>query len=301
MKSLRLLIPALSAALVLAGFYACAQSNMLGGVVGSVPGGQYLQSGLKVGAAAAKAAEDFTPEQEYFIGRAVGAAVLERYKPLDNMVANDYLNLLGQTLALFSEMPQTYGGYHFLILDSDDINAFAAPGGLIFVTRGMIRCCPDENALAAVVAHEITHAAKKHALKAIKKSRITDAFTLLGSEAAKDVVGGSAGQLTSVFADSIGDITATMINTGYSRDFEREADRGAVAILTRAGYDPRGLIVMLQVMEKRLVPGGHDFAQTHPKPSDRINDLHNVIATFAAAEPEPAARQARFKNAVGAL
>jgi predicted Zn-dependent protease len=301
MKTLRILLPAFSAALVLAGFYACAQSNMLGGVVGAVPGGQYLQSGIKVGAAAAKAAEDFTPEQEYFIGRAVGAAVLDRYKPLDNMAANDYLNLLGQTLAMFSEMPQTYGGYHLLILDSDEINAFAAPGGLIFVTRGMIRCCPDENALAAVLAHEITHASKKHALKAIKKSRVTDALTLLGTEAAKDVVGGSAGQLTSVFADSIGDITATMINSGYSRDFEREADRGAVAILTKAGYDPHGLIVMLQIMDKRLVPGGHDFAQTHPKPSDRINDLQNVVTTFAAAEPEPAPRQARFKNAVGAL
>jgi len=114
-------------------------------------------------------------------------------------------------------------------------------------------------------------------------------------------VGGPAGQLTSVFADSIADITSTMINSGYSRDFEREADRGAVAILTKAGYDPNGLILMLQIMDKKLVPGAHDFAQTHPKPSDRINDLHGVITTFAAAEPDPPARLARFKNAVGSL
>ncbi|MBW2091638.1 MAG: hypothetical protein JRI34_05880, partial [Deltaproteobacteria bacterium] len=99
---------------------------------------------------AAKSFRDFTPEQEYYIGRAVGATILNQYRPYEEPEANLYLNLLGQTLAQFSELPETFNGYHFLILDADDINALSAPGGLIFVSRGLLRCCEHEDALAAV-------------------------------------------------------------------------------------------------------------------------------------------------------
>jgi len=86
-----------------------------------------------------KTAEDITPEQEYYIGRAVIATVLRNYRVWDNPAAHRYVNLVGQTLARASEKPETFGGYRFLILDSDDINAFAGPGGLIVVSRGMLR------------------------------------------------------------------------------------------------------------------------------------------------------------------
>ncbi len=91
--------------------------------------------------------QDLTPEQEYYIGRAVAAQVFQTYPPLDRPPGNTYLNLLGQSLAIYSERPETFGGYHFLLLDSDEINAFAAPGGLILVTRGMVRCCANEDEL----------------------------------------------------------------------------------------------------------------------------------------------------------
>ena len=84
------------------------------------------------------------------------------------------------TLSKTSDLPETFGGYHFLILDSDEINAFAAPGGFIFVTRGLLRCCKHEDAAAAVLAHEIGHVELRHGLQAIKKSRITTALTTLG-------------------------------------------------------------------------------------------------------------------------
>ena len=92
---------------------------------------------------------DITPEQEYYIGRAVGATLVTRYKPWRRESAEQYLNVMGQALAQFSDLPQTFGGYRFMVLDSDEVNAFAAPGGLIFVTRGMLRCCPDEDSAAA--------------------------------------------------------------------------------------------------------------------------------------------------------
>ena len=252
----------------------------------------------KVTKAVAKTFEDITPEQEYYIGRSVGAVLVNKYKPYPNGPANDYLNLLGQTLAQASDRPETFGGYHFLILDSPEINAFAAPGGLIFVSRGMLRCCRSEDAVAAVLAHEIAHIQLRHGLQAIDKSRVTEALTTLGAEGAKSYGGQKLADLTKVFEGSISDVTSTLVNNGYSRGFEREADAAAVAILTRVGYDPKGLVAMLTEMEKNLKPGGLDFAKTHPSPRSRIDDIERQHAGGKAPAEVPA-RQARFRKGLG--
>jgi predicted Zn-dependent protease len=252
----------------------------------------------KVTKAMAKSFEEITPEQEYYIGRSVGAVLVNKYKPYANGPANDYLNLLGQTLAQASDRPETFGGYHFLILDSPEINAFAAPGGLIFVSRGMLRCCRSEDAVAAVLAHEIAHIQLRHGLQAIDKSRMTEALTTLGAEGAKSYGGQKLADLTKVFEGSISDVTSTLVNNGYSRGFEREADAAAVTNLTRVGYDPDGLVAMLTVMEKNLKPGGLDFAKTHPSPRSRIDDIQRQHADGKALAEVPA-RQARFRKGLG--
>jgi predicted Zn-dependent protease len=252
----------------------------------------------KVTKAVAKTFEDITPEQEHYIGRSVGAVLVNKYKPYPNGPANDYLNLLGQTLAQASDRPETFGGYHFLILDSPEINAFAAPGGLIFVSRGMLRCCRSEDAVAAVLAHEIAHIQLRHGLQAIDKSRVTEALTTLGAEGTKSYGGQKLADLTKVFEGSISDVTSTLVNNGYSRSFEREADAAAVTILTRVGYDPNGLVAMLTEMEKNLKPGGLDFAKTHPSPRSRIDDIERQHAGGKALAEVPA-RQARFRKGLG--
>jgi predicted Zn-dependent protease len=248
--------------------------------------------------AVARSFEDFTPEQEYYVGRTVGAVIINKYKPYQNQKANEYINLLGHTLAKASDMPETFNGYHFLILDSDEINAFATPGGLIFITRGMLSCCRDEDAVAAVLAHEIGHVQFKHGLQAIKKSRITSAMVILGTEGVKTFGQEDLANLTATFEDSISDITSTLVNNGYSRNFERQADIAAVTILKRVGYDPNGLVNMLKVMEKKLKPGGPDFAKTHPSPESRIADIQKDIGKYAEVQ-EPKARQKRFLAALG--
>jgi predicted Zn-dependent protease len=250
--------------------------------------------------AIAKSFEDFTPEQEYYMGRSVGAIILNKYKPYNNENANDYVNLLGQILSKASDMPETFGGYHFLIQDSDEINALAAPGGLIFLTRGMLRCCQHEDAVAAVLAHEIGHVQAKHGLQAIKKSRITSALTTIGLEGAKTFGGKELAQLTGTFENSISDVTSTLVNNGYSRKFERNADKAAVTILKRVGYDPNGLVDMLTVMSKKLKPGGLDFAKTHPSPASRIADIQEIIGTTTEVT-KPKTRQARFMAALGSI
>ena len=258
------------------------------------------QSINKGATAVAKTFEDITPEQEYYIGRTVAARVVDKYKPYNDEKANHFLNVLGQTLAQASKLPETFGGYHFLILDSDEINAFAAPGGLIFVTRGMIGCCKHEDALAAVLAHEIGHIQGRHGLQAIKKSRVTSALTTLALEGAKSFGKKELAELTSTFEDSISDITSTLINNGYSRAFERDADMAAVSILQAVGYDANGLVDMLSVMKEKLKPGGLDFAKTHPSPDSRISDIQKHIGKHAQVTSPPT-RQARFEAALGKM
>jgi len=249
-------------------------------------------------ASVSKAFTDFTPEQEYTIGRAVGASVVSRYTPYADTEVNRYLNLIGQNLARNSELPATFGGYHFLVLDSDEINAFAAPGGLIFVTRGMLRCCPDEDAVAAVLAHEIGHVQHQHGLQAIKKSRMTEALALIGTESAKQLGGADLARLTETFEESIHDVTTTLVNNGYARRLEKEADRGALTILARTGYDPAALVSMLEAMDRRLAPGGRDFARTHPAPSQRIADVAGLVKP---RRPVAKVRQLRFDQTLAGI
>jgi len=250
--------------------------------------------------AVSKSMEDFTPEQEYYIGRSVGAVVLGKYKPLSDAKVNAYLNLLGQTLAMASDMPELFGGYHFLVLDSDDINAFATPGGHIFVTRGLIRCCRTEDALAAVLAHEIGHVQLRHGMKAIEKGRVTEALTILAQESAKSFGSEDVIKLTKEFGGAISDITNTMINNGYSRSYEYQADAASATILKRIGYNPGALIDMLNVMARQMKPGGNDFAKTHPSPQSRIAELKDSGIELTLADP-PAARKERFIKAAGHL
>jgi predicted Zn-dependent protease len=250
--------------------------------------------------AVAKSLEDFTPEQEYYIGRSVGAVVLAKYSALSDAKVNAYLNVLGQTLAQASDMPELFIGYHFLVLDSNDINAFATPGGHIFITRGLLRCCRTEDALAAVLAHEIGHVQLRHGMKAIEKGRMAEALTILAQEGAKSFGGQEIAQLTQVFGGAISDITRTMINNGYSRSYEYQADAAAAAILLRLGYKPGALVDMLNVMAGQLKPGGSDFAKTHPSPQSRIAELKESGKSLAGGEP-PAVRSQRFTRAVGHL
>ena len=251
--------------------------------------------------AVSKGFEDITPEQEYYIGRAVGANIVNQYDPWVDQAATDYLNRLGQALAMASDRPETFGGYHFLILESDEINAFAAPSGFIFVSRGMLRCTTDESMLAAVLAHEIGHVQHQHGLQAIKKSRITTALTSVALTTVQMAGSSELRELTGVFDDSITDITSTLVNKGYSREFEKRADEAAVMILDRVGYDPRALIRMLEIMTTRLNPEGLDFAKTHPDPEDRISQLERMIAGIAVREASSRERDQRYRTGLSGL
>ena len=237
-----------------------------------------------------------TPVQEYYIGRSVTAQMLDSYATYDNELANRYLNEIGQTLAMASDRPETFGGYHFQLIETDEINAFAAPGGLILISTGMLDLCNTEDELAAVLAHEIAHVVGKHGLRAIKNSRLTSALTILGTESARHFGGSDLKQLVTDFGGGVEDITSTLLVNGYSRGLEEEADQIAITILKRVGYDPKALSSMLAEMEKRLKVGGPGFARTHPAPRDRIVAITPALIGLPD-QIEPEVRYKRFEDA----
>ncbi len=289
------LVGAMTGGLLTAALSGCTTAVRVGqaaGVVNETQADALIRTGQSVG----RAMESITPEQEYYLGRAVGAMIVHQYKVYDNEAATRYVNLVGQALALASDKPETFGGYAYLILDSDEINAFAAPGGLIFLSRGMLRLCQDEDDLAAVLAHEVAHVNLGHAVGAIKNSRWTDVVTILGTETARQYGGQQLAQLTSAFEGSIQDVTGKLVTSGYARGQEREADALAVKIMRRLGYDPTSLPRVLGRMDQHLKPGGLDFAKTHPPPQSRIADLARL---GVSGPPSPAqVRQERFARAM---
>ncbi len=245
---------------------------------------------------------EFTPEQEYYVGRAVAASLLTPRKVWDNPRAATYLNVMEQDLAAFSDRPETFGGYHVLVLDTDEINAFAAPGGLILVSRGLLRCATSEDMVAAILAHETSHVVLGHGMNAIKQSRKTAAYKNLALAGVAAFGSPEARQLTDIFKDSISDITNTLVNSGYARELELEADQMALVIMKRAGYDPQAFDAMLKIMEGRIKPGGLDFAKTHPDPKDRSAAVEKTLegqSSSAVSPASAAARQARWKAALG--
>ena len=244
-----------------------------------------------------QATESFTPEQEYYLGRAVAAQIIQRYPVLKDDRANRYLNQVGQALALCSPQPYTFAGYHFQLLDTAEVNAFAAPSGLIFITKGMVGLLSGESELAAVLAHEIAHVQNGDAVKSIKASRMTEAFLLLGKDTAGQYGSKLPGeQLLEVFSGSIDDMVNTLVSSGYSRSQEYGADAGAKEILTLAGYNPQALDSVLRTMEKRVPSGSSGLGSTHPSASDRLSAMKQT--NFSPVQ-EPGARSSRFNTALG--
>lgn len=224
-----------------------------------------------------KAARSITDEEEYFLGRAVAARILETYPLLKDPKLTEYVNSIGALLALHSEKPYTYGGYHFAVLDTNEMNAFACPGGTIFITQGMLKAVTNEDELAAVLAHEIAHVNHRDGIASIKKSRWTEAVTIIGSKAAQNYGPQELSHLTGIFEGSIDDIVKTLVVKGYGKSMEYGADKTAVAYLVSAGYEPGALKDFLDRMVTRGTASEGGILKTHPGTTDRIDNLRAEI------------------------
>jgi predicted Zn-dependent protease len=247
------------------------------------------------GKAVVNAAEEITPEQEYYIGRAVAANILKTY-PLyrGSPALTAYLNRICNAIVINSPMPDIYNGYHVALLDSQEINAFATSGGHIYLTRGLVSSAKSEDALAGVIAHEIAHIQLQHSIKAIKTSRITQALLVTGASVAGAVSGYDVNEMTSIFNESVGDIMSTLVNNGYSQAQEFEADAKAMSLLAGAGYNPSGLIDMLKELEKTQKGSSGGFNKTHPSPDKRRIAAEAVLLVQPRITDTSSYRRTRF-------
>jgi predicted Zn-dependent protease len=297
---MKLLLPAVLAVLALSGCETMQTVNSLTGGRLNLPGSGSGSSGIdleKVSQAATqmrKGFEDISESEEYYIGRAVAAQILGRYKPLNDAKLNLYAQTVAQTVAAASDRPSLFKGYHVQLLDTPEVNAFAAPGGFIFVTKGMLDLAKSEDELACVLAHEVAHVAKKHGLKTIQTSRLTSAFAILGGEAAKHYGPEQLAKLTSAFEGAIDDVVNKLVVNGYSRDKEYEADRFAAQYALAAGYDPKALKDFLARMDQATATGGGMF-KTHPAASKRVSEL-GALSVSGSYQASPA-RDRRFASA----
>lgn len=245
---------------------------------------------------------DITEEEEYYIGRAVSALILSKYPVYNNTAITQYINYVGNSVVFYCDRPETYAGYHFLILDTEEVNALAAPGGFIFITKGLLRRCKDEEMLACILAHEVGHVSAKHGLKSIKKSRLIDAFKIIGEEAVQRYGPEKLAQLTGIFEDVLGDIVEKLIERGYDRKYEYEADKIGVRFAVNTAYNPRGLKDFLQTMvDDRSNVSEKGWFKTHPSAKDRIGKVNKELASLKSVPPVESERTQRYKRSMKAL
>lgn len=206
-------------------------------------------------------------EDEVAIGRQIAGNLLGAAPLVNDAGLQQYVNRVGRWVANQSERPDL--PWHFGVIESTDVNAFAAPGGYIFVTRGLYALLQNEAELAGVLAHEVGHVISKHHLKILQKSRLLD---LGGQAIAKKV---SNNDKVQKLIGSGAEITARSLD----QDAEFEADRIAVVLTARAGYDAFGLPSVLQMI-------GHHTAEdnkvallfkTHPHPDARLQKLDGAM------------------------
>lgn len=244
----------------------------------------------KVGAKAINASQEISDSDEYYLGRSVAARILSQYPLSKDQALNTYVNDVGQTVAKKSTRARAYKGYHFAVLESSTPNSFACPGGIIFVTKGMVKNCGNEDQLAAVLAHEVGHVANRDGISSIKQSRWTGVATTAGAEAARQY-GGTVGQIVARFEGSVDDVFKTVVVNGYSRSAEQNADRAGVEMLKRSGYNPAAMVAILTSMSSRGGSGG--ILGSHPTVTDRIDSI-KAIAQPENTQMEPV-RTKRFQ------
>lgn len=223
---------------------------------------------ISIGSKAVKANREINQEEEIEIGAGVTARVLGSAPLVDNAALQKYVNRVGFWIAMQSERPDL--PWQFGVMASDDVNAFSTPGGTILVTRGLYSRFRNEGELAGVLAHEIAHVLAKHQLRQIQKSLGNEWKMDLVNAVAEDKGGSDAKNFAKAFT------AGTEIYTrGLDKQDEFDADRLGVVLAARAGYNPYGLVGVLQTLGDI---SGQDSAvalmfKTHPAPAVRLDQL----------------------------
>ncbi len=208
----------------------------------------------------------FTPEQDVKIGQEAAAEVKKAYPVVANDAIDDYVDRLGERLVAASpaNLNQPAFRYDFTVVNVKEINAFALPGGPMFINRGMIESARSEGEVAGVMAHELSHVLLRHGTANATKAQKFQIGAVAGAIAGA-IVGGGLGQVISQ-GSQFGLGTWMM---KYSREYEKQADILGVQLMARAGYDPRDLARVFENIEKQGGSGAPQWMSDHPNPGNR--------------------------------
>lgn len=214
-------------------------------------------------------------KQEIQIGKSSSQQIEKKYGLVKNENLAKQINDLGQNLVKHGERGIPYS---FKVLNQDIINAFAFPGGYIYVTKGICKVM-SINQLSFVLGHEITHVERRHSVKALERSMMGQ---IGGALLTSFIKGGNRNQVSSLLG-----MTNFVINNRYSQAQEKEADDGGVVLMCKAGYDPGYGVEALQILKKNDNGKGdsqfmNSLLSTHPLTKDRIDDIQGRVADLRA-------------------
>ena len=227
-------------------------------------------------------------KQEVDLGKATAQQVVNEFGIYDDPKLHEYINEVGQKLANVSERKEIT--YSFTVLNTPMVNAFAAPGGFIFVTRGILKELDDEAQLAGVMAHEIGHVVWRHGAKRLEKAFGYSAIVLLGEILTKKDLSQLRQYTNFLFS---------LMLLGYSRKNEFEADNAGVRYSLAGGYDPRGMagfFEKLKAMEKKPPSKFETLFRSHPPTGDRIERVELYLEQVEFEGAELVRNEEKFKK-----
>lgn len=232
---------------------------------------------------------------EVSFGRDIAARILGRMKLVDSQPVNEYLNLVGHSVARFGSRPEV--NYRFALVDSESINAYAAPGGYIFITTGAFALMQDEAELAAVLAHEVAHVNQRH---------IVNALGIRGSEQGAEaglsrLIGGATDTVRVAFEQAIDKAVQILFDEGLKQADEMEADHLGVVTAALAGYDPQAMTRYLARIEAQHGEETAILYKTHPPMAQRQQAIGELIQTENLVAVGSARGQSRFSQIQGML
>ena len=213
-------------------------------------------------------------EQEQIGLKAMGEVYQQMPVLPDSSPVTQYVQALGRKLQ--AQIPQQYSWpYQFHVVEEEDINAFALPGGPIFVNVGTITAAANEAQLAGVLAHEMSHVYMQHSIKgAVKQQEYGTLAGILGA------LGQAVGGIGGAVAQLGGQLGAGVLSLRYSRGDEAQADAVGAVIMWKAGYDPKQMAIFFQTLEKEAGNGGPQFLSDHPNPGNRVAAVQKEIQNW---------------------
>jgi len=229
----------------------------------------------------------FSPKQDIEMGRQSAREAERQLQILNDQQATSYIDSLGRQLA--SNAPGEKYPYQFKIVNDTAINAFALPGGFVYVNRGAIEAADNEAQIAGVIAHEIGHVVLRHGTNQVSKAYLAKApLAIVGG-----VLGGNA---AGAVMGSLGGFGLNSLFLHYSREAETQADLMGTQILHDSGYDPKAMVDFFEKIQNASKGSTAQFFSDHPNPENRISNVQKEIVKLNGALPDPKTDSPEFQT-----